>query len=65
MVNLQINKYLGERWEIFAGAENLLNYRQPAPILNADQPWGASFDGGLTWGPIFGRNLYAGVNLRF
>jgi hypothetical protein len=65
MVNLQINKYLGERWEIFAGAENLLNYRQPAPILNADQPWSASFDGGLTWGPIFGRNLYAGVNLRF
>lgn len=65
VVNLQINKHLGERWELFAGAENLLNYQQPAPILNADQPWSQNFDGGLTWAPIFGRNLYAGVNLRF
>ena len=47
--------------DVYIGAENLFDYRQKDPILGADDPFGPYFDSGLVWGPIFGRNIYAGV----
>ena len=47
--------------DVYIGAENLFDYRQKDPILGADDPFGSYFDSGLVWGPIFGRNIYAGV----
>ena len=40
--------------------ENVLNYRQENPIIDADNPFGTEFDASMVWGPIFGRNIYAG-----
>jgi outer membrane receptor for ferrienterochelin and colicin len=53
-----------KRWEIYVGGENLLNYRQPNPILGASNPFGPEFDASMVWGPITGRVLYAGLRFK-
>ena len=53
-----------KRWELYAGVENLLNYRQPSPIVGASDPFGPDFDGSMVWGPIAGRVVYAGLRFR-
>ncbi len=60
-VNAQINKTFKNGIEIFAGVDNLLNFRQDDPIINAENPNDAYFDTNFAWGPIFGRNIYAGL----
>lgn len=52
------------RWkllDIYAGCENVTNYRQPNPIISADNPFGKYFDLSSVWGPTRGRELYLGV----
>jgi outer membrane receptor for ferrienterochelin and colicins len=52
------------RWktlDVYAGCENLLNYRQPNPIISADNPFGRYFDISSVWGPTRGREIYVGV----
>jgi hypothetical protein len=61
-MNLQATKVF-KRFEIYAGAENLLDYRQKYPIVNSDDPFGENFDATNIWGPIAGRRIYLG--LRF
>ncbi|MGB3616672.1 MAG: TonB-dependent receptor, partial [Catalinimonas sp.] len=61
-VNAQVTKQY-RRWALYVGAENLLNFRQPTPVLGADAPFGPTFDASRVWGPIVGRMLYAGVRL--
>jgi outer membrane receptor for ferrienterochelin and colicin len=53
-----------KRFDIYIGSENLLDFKQKNPILNADLPFGPDFDSSLVWGPIIGRKLYAGIRLR-
>ncbi len=49
--------------EVYMGGENLTNYRQNEAILDADDPYGQSFNSSVIWGPLMGIKLYAG--LRF
>ncbi len=49
------------RFEIYAGCENIFNYRQPDPIISADNPFGPYFDLSSVWGPTRGRELYMGI----
>jgi outer membrane receptor for ferrienterochelin and colicin len=52
------------RWrtlDLYAGCENLTNYRQANPIISADNPFGKYFDLSSVWGPTRGREIYAGV----
>jgi outer membrane receptor for ferrienterochelin and colicin len=49
---------------LYLGGENLLNFRQDNPILGSDDPFGNYFDASMVWGPIFGRNLYAGMRYK-
>ncbi len=60
-VNSQINKEFQNGLEIFVGVDNLLNFKQRNPIVSPENPFGPDFDTNYTWGPIFGRNIYAGV----
>jgi outer membrane receptor protein involved in Fe transport len=53
-----------KRFDIYLGTENLFDFKQKNPILNADQPFGKDFDSSLVWGPIVGRKIYAGIRLR-
>jgi len=62
-VNLQVNK-VWRRFEFFAGVDNLLNYKQENPIVNPQQAFSNYFDSNFVWGPIFGRNIYAGLYYR-
>lgn len=62
-VNSQINKEW-KHFDFFIGVDNLFNFRQENPIVNAPNPNDAYFDSNFIWGPIFGRNFYLGVYYR-
>ena len=50
-------------WSLYVGSENLGNFRQNNPIIDAATPFSNQFDAGLVWAPVMGQILYAG--LRF
>jgi len=64
VINTQISKSWNENFEVYLGAENLFNYKQENPILAADKPFSPYFDASLIWGPVFGRNIYAGLRYK-
>ena len=47
--------------DIYIGGENLTNYRQKTPILDATNPFGTTFDASMIWGPIMGIMGYVGI----
>jgi len=54
------------KWfEIYAGGENLTDFRQENPILAPDDPFGSNFDASIVWGPLLGRRFYAGIRYTF
>lgn len=61
-MNAQATKIF-KRFEIYGGAENILDFRQENPIINSADPFGNNFDATNIWGPIAGRRIYLG--LRF
>lgn len=64
LINGQISKTWWEKFEVYLGVENLLNYRQQNPILSSEMPFSEYFDSSLVWGPIFGRNIYLGLRYK-
>ena len=52
-------------FSIYFGGENLTNYRQKRPIVDAGRPWGTNFEPTLVWGPVSGAMFYAGIRLNF
>ena len=52
------------RFSLYIGGENLTNYRQPNPIIGADNPWGSQFEPTMVWGPVHGVMLYGGLRLK-
>ncbi len=63
LVNTQISR--GFRWgSIYLGGENVLNFKQDNPILDAQNPFGPNFDASMTWGPVAGRVIYTGFRYK-
>ncbi len=62
VINGQITKYF-RNWNIYIGVENLFDYRQDNPIVDAANPRSNNFDATMIWGPVHGRMIYGG--LRF
>jgi len=60
MVNAQIT-HVFKKWDFYLGGENLTNYKQKDPIIDAANPFGSKFDATEIWGPVMGINVYAGV----
>lgn len=60
-MNAQVSKVWSDIFEFYVGGENLSNYKQPNPIIAAHDPFGNHFDASLIWGPVMGRNIYAGL----
>ena len=60
MLNLQISKEGRKTGQFYLGIQNLLNVRQLNPIVGGDMPFDGVFDASIVWGPIMGRQLYAG-----
>lgn len=65
LMNAQVSKTWNDVIEIYAGGENLTNYLQPSPIIAANNPFGNDFDASMIWGPVMGRNIYAGLRWKF
>ena len=61
LMNAQITRVFGDRFEIYLGGENLFNYKQINPILSSEDPYGDYFESSLVWAPIFGRMFYGGI----
>ena len=62
-LNAQVTRWF-RHFSVYVGGENLTNYRQPSPILGADNPWGPDFEPTMVWGPVHGITLYAGIRLN-
>lgn len=59
-----LNVQLTKKWktlEVYGGVENVLDYRQTDPIVNASKPFDPYFDTSFTWGPIRGREFFLGL----
>ena len=61
--NAQLNKNW-ESFEFYAGVENIFDYKQTNPIISADNPFGQYFDTSFIWGPVKGREIYAGFRFK-
>jgi outer membrane receptor for ferrienterochelin and colicins len=60
IVNTQFTYNL-KKVELYAGAENIFDFRQNRPIISWQEPFGQYFDTQFAWGPTRGRELYLGV----
>lgn len=47
--------------DVYVGVENITNYTQDNPILNADKPFSKDFNASMVWGPLMGRMFYIGM----
>ena len=62
-VHAQITRNL-KRWAVYIGVENLLDVYQQNQIISASDPHSPYFDASYSWGPNFGRMVYAGFRYR-
>ena len=62
--NAQITRTFSSTFEIYAGGENIGNYKQDNAIVSADNPFGSSFDSSMIYGPTFGSMYYVGLRFK-
>lgn len=60
----QVTRKVG-KFDIYLGCENILDYKQEHPILNANAPFSTGFNSSVVWGPLMGRKIYAGLRINF
>lgn len=60
LLNAQVMKRWGKKWDVYLGAENLLNFRQTDAIIAGNDAFGQYFDASIVWAPLFGTNVYLG-----
>ncbi len=66
IVNTQISKSMfNKKFDVYAGIENLFDFKQYNTIIDAQNPFGSYFDASMVWGPVFGRMWYTGLRLKF
>ncbi|WP_298879194.1 TonB-dependent receptor [uncultured Polaribacter sp.] len=64
MLNSQITRVFSNKFEVYAGAENITNVKQETPILASNDPFGSNFDSTIVYSPIFGRAMYVGLRFK-
>ena len=60
LTNIQVT-HIYKKWDFYIGCENVFNYKQVDPIVDAVNPFGSNFDATRVWGPIMGQNVYLGI----
>lgn len=75
LLNFQISKTFNDKFEIYLGAKNLLNFLPENPIMRANDPFdknvnnltenpnGYTFDPSYNYAPIQGIRVYGGLRL--
>lgn len=61
--NLQITRNW-KQFEVYAGCENLFDYRQLRPLVSWQNPFSPYFDTSFNWGPTRGREVYLGFRWK-
>jgi hypothetical protein len=64
-LNAQIARDFSKNVRLYVGGENLTGFTQDNPIIDAANPFGNYFDGGMVYAPIMPANFYVGVDLKF
>lgn len=65
LVNTQISKSMfNKKFDAYIGVENIFDFKQYNPIVDANNPFGSYFDASMVWGPVFGRMLYIGIRIK-
>ena len=64
LMNAQVTRTFSSTFEMYAGAENLGNYRQDKAILGSENPFGPTFDSSIVYAPVFGQMFYAGLRFK-
>ena len=63
MFYAQVSRKLG-KFDLYVGCENIADYIQKDPILNAGNPYDYKFNSMNVWGPLMGRKFYIGMRLN-
>jgi len=63
VLNSQVTRAF-KHFELYAGGENLLNFKQANPIIEPGNPFSSNFDASMVWGPIVGRVFYGGLRFK-
>lgn len=63
-LNVQVTRWF-RHFSIYAGGENLTNFKQKNPVVWSSDPWSSYFDPTTVWGPIHGAMVYLGVRFNF
>ncbi len=63
-LNLQVTRWF-RHFSLYAGGENLTNFKQKNPIIFASDPWNPNFDSTMIWGPVHGAMAYIGIRFNF
>ena len=63
IVNAQFTYNL-KKFEVYAGCENIFDFRQKQPIISWQDPFSPYFDTSSVWGPTRGREIYVGVRFK-
>lgn len=63
VVNAQITRNF-KQLEVYAGCENIFDFRQLQPIVSWQNPFSPYFDTSSVWGPTRGREVYVGVRIK-
>lgn len=63
LVNIQFT-YIFKKFDVYAGCENVFDFRQKQPIVSWQNPFGPHFDTSSVWGPTRGREIYIGVRFK-
>lgn len=64
-LNAQISKNFNKKIRVYLGGENLTGYMQKNPIIDAKNPFGNYFDGGMIYAPVMSANAYLGLDVTF
>jgi outer membrane receptor for ferrienterochelin and colicins len=64
VMNIQVTRTFSKTFEMYAGGENIGNYRQDKAILGTNDPFGPSFDTSIIYAPVFGQMYYAGLRFK-
>jgi outer membrane receptor for ferrienterochelin and colicin len=64
VMNIQVTRTFSKTLEVYAGGENIGNYRQDRAILGSTDPFGPNFDTAIVYAPVFGQMYYAGLRFK-
>ena len=64
LMNAQVTRVFSNKFEVYVGAENMTNVRQPNPVLGAQDPFGPFFDTSIVYAPVLGSMYYMGFRFK-